>query len=102
MPNEMEYPAEELLNTLNVIHDENDQKFYVLLNGEEAFVSYALPDHGRIHFITTLVPFRYRGKGVAKILVKTALDYAERNNLAVSTSCWYIKNYLKTNNNKKS
>lgn len=82
---------------LVVSHDLNEQKFYAVINNEEAFVSYCLPDTGRIHFITTFVPFQSRGKGVARRLVEEAMNFAKENNLAISTSCWYIKNFIARN-----
>ncbi len=94
LPENSSPAKDDLLASLTIIHDKEERKFYTIINNEEAFVSYDLPAAERIHFITTLVPFRFRGKGIANKLVETALEYAATNNLTVSTGCWYIKNYL--------
>lgn len=79
----------------NVLHDKGKQKFYVVVdNGDEAYVRYRMVDEGRIHFLTTFVPPRQRGKGIARLVVEAALDYAREKHFIVSTSCWYIEKFL--------
>jgi len=79
---------------LEILHHKEKQKFYAIINGEEAYIRYRMVDEKRIHFLTTFVPPKQRGKGIAQKVVEAALDYARENHLVVSTSCWYVEEYL--------
>ncbi|XP_062875168.1 protein NATD1-like [Trichomycterus rosablanca] len=84
-----------------VIHERRKQRFTVRLNSEEAVESavlkYSYMNDKHVHLLSTEVPERFRGKGVAASLAKAALDFVVKENLKATISCWYIKKYVDEN-----
>ncbi|MCH7770967.1 MAG: N-acetyltransferase [Bacteroidetes bacterium] len=54
-----------------------------------------------IRLIFTFTPPKSRGKGIAKIVVEYAFNYAKENNLKVIPTCSYVKAFVKRNDNYK-
>lgn len=69
-------------------------RFEVSLNGEVAVVEYRR-EGGRIVFTHTEVPDSMEGKGVARALVITALDFARSEKLEVAPECSFVAGYIK-------
>jgi uncharacterized protein len=86
---------------LDILHDKEKQKFFVIKNGEESYLRYRMVDDRRIHFLTTFVPPAQRGKGIAQKVVEAGLDFARENHYVVSTSCWYVEDFLERNDKYK-
>jgi uncharacterized protein len=84
-----------------ILHDKEKQKFYVIVNGEESYVRYRMVDDRRIHFLTTFVPPSQRGKGLAQKVVEAGLEFARDNHYVVSTSCWYVEDFLERSDKYK-
>ena len=80
---------------INIRHDEQDQTFYALVEGDEAELAYSLPEKGIIDFQHTYVPDELRGKGVGEELVKAGFTYAKENNLKVIATCRFVSSYVK-------
>ena len=80
-----------------VIHDQNGSRFYFTQNGKECYLRYEHTDKETIVIITTYVPNEFRGKGLASILAKRALEYAKENNLKVIPQCGFIRTYVERN-----
>lgn len=86
---------------MDVIHDETNHKFYVLIEGKECFVDYSI-DGDTIDFFHTYTPQSLRGQGIARklydhisIWLKKKESYGQKLN--VKTSCSYAEKYFKEN-----
>lgn len=78
---------------MEVIHDIENQKFYVVVDGLESHLEYAKMNNV-LNLNHTYVPNALRGKGIAGKIVKAALTYAEENNLKIIPSCSYVAAYI--------
>lgn len=80
---------------MNVQHEPRRHRFVVEREGEEAVLDYELRADGRVlHLIRTWVPPRFRGRGLGVHLVKAGLEHARSQGLQVTTSCWFVDEYL--------
>lgn len=80
-----------------VTHQEERNRFTLERGGQEALLQY-IPRDGRIlHFTRTWVPPSLRGRGIGARLVKAGLAHARREGWRVSTSCWFVDEYLDRN-----
>ena len=82
---------------MEVIHDKEHSKFFLIMDGMESYVKYSMVDEKTVEFWTTYVPSKQRGKGLAAILTEAALNYALQNNLSVIPSCSYVESYIDKN-----
>lgn len=81
---------------MEIIHDEHNQKFYVILGDLESHLEY-VKMNDVLDLIHTYVPHQLRGKGIAAKLVNAALVYAKKNNLKIIPSCSYAASYIQKN-----
>ncbi|WP_161888413.1 GNAT family N-acetyltransferase [Pontibacter russatus] len=80
---------------LDIIHDEEDLRFYAVIAGDEAELTYTYPESGVMDFDHTFVPEGGRGKGYADRLVQSGLDYARSQNYQVVPSCPVVGAFIK-------
>lgn len=85
----------------NIKHNKQFQKFYVNIGGREAFLKYEKSGEGTLDFKTLFVPKNLRGVGVAEKVLKSAIGYAEKNNLKIKSSCTYVNHFLDTHPDMK-
>ena len=85
---------------IEVKHDKEYERFVAEVEGHKAYLSYNIFDD-KINFSSTFTPPELRGKGIAKIIVKYAFNYAKENNLKVIPSCSYVQAFVERNNNYK-
>jgi len=78
---------------MQVIHDIEKQKFYMVVDGLESHLEYSSLS-SVLNLNHTYVPNELRGKGIAGKIVKAALTYAEENNLKIIPSCSYVADYI--------
>ena len=78
-----------------VVHDQKDHKFYRIIDGEEAHLTYHMTDENVINFNHTYVPPAHRGQGYAAELVKYGLDFARQKNYSVIPSCSYVASFIR-------
>ena len=78
----------------NVIHDEKDHKFYLIIDGQESHLTYHMTAEEVINFNHTYVPPSLRGQGLAAELVKYGLEFAKQKNYKVIPSCSYVSTYI--------
>lgn len=78
-----------------VRHDVEHNRFTLDIDGETVFTQYRLAP-GVITFLHTLTPPKLRGRGLAGVVVKSALDYARAEKLTVVPLCWYVGEYIDT------
>jgi predicted GNAT family acetyltransferase len=79
-----------------VKHDEKKSIFYIELDGEIAYLDYAMRGN-KIDLYHTYTPTQLRGKGLAGKIVEFAFNYAKENNLKVIPSCPFIPSFLAKN-----
>lgn len=66
-------------------------------NGETAYLEFELDNGGWMTLWHTEVPEALRGRGIAQMLAKTALDYARDNNLKVDVICPSVAGFIEKN-----
>ena len=76
-----------------VTHNEAKGQFEIVLGQEKAVLTYHRTEK-HITLLHTEVPSTSRGRGLAKQLVRAALDYAHFNQLQVIAVCPFVKAYL--------
>jgi uncharacterized protein len=81
---------------IEVKHDKENERFVAEVDGHKAYLSYNIFDN-KIDFSSTFSPPELRGKGVAKIVVEYAFNYAKENNLKVIPGCSYVQAFVKRN-----
>jgi predicted GNAT family acetyltransferase len=82
------------LNDLTVTHNEEAQRFELLVDGLRSLLTYRLsPD--RIVLVHTEVPEPLESHGLAKRLSSFALDFARAHHLRVVPLCPYISSFIR-------
>lgn len=72
-------------------------RFEVEANGETAYLEFELDRAGWMTLWHTEVPEALRGRGIAGMLAKTALEYARENQLKVDVVCPLVASYISKN-----
>ncbi len=72
-------------------------RFELEEEGQTAYLEFELDHAGWITLWHTEVPETLRGRGLASVLAKTALEYARDNKLKVDVVCPSVANYLAKN-----
>ena len=85
---------------LDVRHDKDNEQFVTEVDNQKAYLSYSISDD-EIDFYRTFTPPESRGKGIAKIVVEYAFNYAKENNLKVIPSCSYVQAFVKRDDKYK-
>jgi len=81
------------LNNLPVTHNEEAQRFELLVDGARALLTYRrFPD--RILLLHTEVPQPFESHGLASKLSRSALDFARTNHLRVVSLCPYVSRFI--------
>jgi predicted GNAT family acetyltransferase len=79
---------------MKIENNQGDQRWEALVDGHVAVAEYRLRGD-TIFFIHTEVPRELEGQGVASKLVKTALDDARTQHLAVVPFCPFVAGYIR-------
>ena len=79
---------------MEVIHDIEKQKFFVVIDGLESHLEYVKVENV-LNLNYTYVPSELRGKGIAGKIVKAALTYGKDNKLKIIPSCSYVADYIR-------
>ena len=85
---------------IEVIHDKEKERFVAEVEGYKAYLSYNI-FNDKINLSSTFTPPELRGKGIAKIIVEYAFNYAKENNLKVIPTCSYVQAFVERNDNYK-
>jgi uncharacterized protein len=72
-------------------------RFELEENGETAYLEFQLDKEGWITLWHTQVPEALRGRGIAGVLAKTALEYARDHRLKVDVICPMVASYVAKN-----
>ena len=79
---------------IEVEHDEVRGRFVAPVEGQEAVVEYTRPDDRTMDIHRTFVPPEGRGKGLAGLLVRAALDHAMAEGYRVVPTCPYVAGFI--------
>ena len=74
-------------------HQAQAQRFVLPMGEVMAIVEYEVTGT-TVDFTHTWVPPELRGGGHARILVRHALNWAKREGLQITASCWYVRKFL--------
>ncbi|MCH9029104.1 MAG: N-acetyltransferase [Bacteroidetes bacterium] len=85
---------------IEVKHDKENERFVAEVEGDKAYLSYNI-FNDKIEFSSTYTPPESRGKGIAKIIVEYAFNYAKENNLKVIPTCSYVQAFVERNDKYK-
>lgn len=84
--------ASENYNMVTV--EQNDETFEVFYDTEKAgFLEYNIKDD-ILEILHTEVAEEYGGKGLGKELVKSAVEFAKKNNMKIVSFCPYAKKLI--------
>ena len=78
---------------LPVIHKTAAKRFEISLDGKVVFSKYLLAGE-MIVIEHTEVPVEFEGKGLASLIVRTALDYARAQKLKVMPLCPFTAGFI--------
>jgi hypothetical protein len=79
---------------MEIIHDLEKQKFYVIVDGLESHLEYVKSGEV-LNLNHTYVPNQLRGKGIAGKLVEAALKHVRENKLKIIPSCSYVAEFVR-------
>ncbi|KAK0154523.1 Protein NATD1 [Merluccius polli] len=85
---------------LRVQHDRERLRFTVSLGSEAgntqecAVLRYKFTNLKRVDLMSTHVPEAFRGRGVAALLSKAAMDFVVEEHLQACVSCWYVQKFI--------
>ncbi|HUQ82285.1 MAG TPA: GNAT family N-acetyltransferase [Gemmatimonadaceae bacterium] len=78
-----------------VEHQEEQTRFVIDVEGEEAELAYVLPGPRIMDIQHTYVPEGARGHGLAEELAQAAFDYAREKKWKVVPTCPFIRTWLR-------
>ncbi|MBK9097039.1 MAG: N-acetyltransferase [bacterium] len=84
-----------------VIHEKENERFVIYTEGNEVYVEYTMRNNEMNLYHTYTHP-ALRGKGLAALVVKAALEFVKENNLKVIPTCSYTQAFLAKNDEYKS
>jgi predicted GNAT family acetyltransferase len=80
---------------LEVIHDRERKRFYIALDEHnQAILDYQMIDNAYA-YTHTGVPEAFRGRGIADLLAKAALETATAENARVIPLCSFMQTYIR-------
>lgn len=79
---------------LTIHHDRTNRQFETTVDGHRAYLAYVDLGKQTLDMYRTFVPDVLRGRGVAAMLTKTALDFAASEGYTVIPSCSYVEWYI--------
>lgn len=83
-----------------VIHEKENERFVIYLDGNEVYVEYTLEDK-EINLYHTYTHPALRGKGLAAHVVRAAFEFAKENSLKVIPTCSYTQAFISKNEEYK-
>lgn len=80
-----------------IVHQREQHRFVVEVDGRSAFLRYRPVDERTLDFTTTWVDPALRGRGVGEALVEAALEYARERGCGVIPTCWFVRTVVDRN-----
>lgn len=84
-----------------VIHTIEGRKFYIQRGELIASLRYCIPEEGVLELQFTYVPPMLREQGMAKMIIKAALEYARKHKYRVIPTCRFVAYYMEKNDEYK-
>ena len=75
---------------LNIVHDKENQRFTLDINGELAKIDYEMRD-GKMYLVHSEVPYNLRGQGIGKVVVEKTFEKLTEEKYKAVAVCSYIK-----------
>lgn len=75
---------------LDIVHDKDNKRFTLDINGELAKVDYSIRD-GKMYLNHSEVPFNLRGQGIGKVLVEKTFEQLTKEGYKAVAVCSYIR-----------
>ena len=82
---------------LEIHHDKEGRRFFAVIDGRKAYMTYMNNGDKVLIFDHTYVPYSLRGKSIAAKIVESALNYARENNFKVVPGCSYVRTFINRN-----
>jgi len=82
-----------------IANNKREKKFYLRLNGKEAYLKYKLKEGNYIDLMSIFVPKEFRGKNIGASITEEALKYAEKNDMCVIASCPFVRTFIRRKRN---
>lgn len=73
----------------DIRHDAVRQRYSLVIDGVEAYLTYERPKPGHRHITHTIVPDALGGRGLGKKLVTRIMEDIIAAGETVSSSCWF-------------
>lgn len=85
------------IEEIEVVHNRDLKRFEALIDENVyAVIQYSIYK-GNLALMHTIVPEKFKGRGIASKLAKFVMEYAEENKLKIMVYCPFISGYLKKN-----
>lgn len=84
-----------MVDQLEVTHNEQAQCFELYVDGHRAHLDYRPQGEGTLDYYHTFVPTELRGRSIAGLLTKAALEYAQEHGFKVLPSCSYVEVFIR-------
>ena len=82
----------------DITPDPDRQRYFTLIDGVEAYLTYETPSPRILHITHTIVPDALGGKGLGKTLVTRAVEDAIMVNAQqLKSSCWFATALIEKN-----
>jgi predicted GNAT family acetyltransferase len=81
-------------STMDVQHDESEHKFFAVIDGHEAHVTYRPVGDHTYDFEHTFVAPELRGRHVGDELVRHALDETLRRGFLFTPTCPFVQSFV--------
>ena len=78
----------------SVVHDVESKEFFIITEGNKAFLKYKVINKEILDYYSTFVPKELRGKGIAGLVTRAALEFAKTNHYYIIPSCPYVESYI--------
>lgn len=82
---------------MNIIHDEQNQRFETVIDDLTAYLSYEIIADDTLDYNHTIVPSALGGRGIGKALASEALAYADKHGKKVRPSCSFVASFINKN-----
>jgi predicted GNAT family acetyltransferase len=78
----------------NVRHEPELQRFVATVDGDEAYVVYEPRGEETWVMTHTYTPDVLRGRGIARDVVRAALEAARKDGRSIVPACWYVEGFI--------
>lgn len=80
-----------------VTHHADRQRYSLIIDGVEAYLTYERPRERNVEITHTIVPKAIGGRGLGKFLVASIMEDIIAADETVSSSCWYATAKIEEN-----